>query len=141
MFQLYAHDFSEFVPLPLTESGRFSVTVSEAWWTQPDHHAYFVRVDDRLAGFALVRRGSRLREDREVMDVAEFFVVRGERRQGVGLRAARALLTRFPGRWEVRVREANLAALQFWSSALATVGPPALSSYVVDDVAWRVLRV
>lgn len=141
LFQLYAHDFSELVSLRLEPTGRFAVTVSESWWTQPDHHPFFLRIDGRLAGFALARRGSRVRLDQDVMDVAEFFVVRGERRRGVGVRGAALLLTNFPGRWEVRVRAANRAASSFWSAALprlASVGPVE-SSFVADDVDWRLL--
>lgn len=142
LFELYAHDFSEHVPLELRASGRFEITAGEIWWTRADHHPFFLRVDGRLAGFALVRQGSRTCEDREVMDVAEFFVVRRERRKHVGQRAAHALLERFPGRWEVRVRQSNPAALSFWSVVLDAVGlaKPEVSTFFANGVDWHVLR-
>jgi predicted acetyltransferase len=46
--------------------------------------------------------------------MAEFFVLRRYRRQGVGERAARAAFGRFPGPWEVRERAGNDAAIAFW---------------------------
>lgn len=97
LFELYAHDFSEHVPLDLKESGRFELSAGELWWTRDDHHPFFVRVAQRLAGFALARKGSKITADPAVMDVAEFFVVRGERGKQVGRQAALALLGRFPG--------------------------------------------
>jgi predicted acetyltransferase len=142
LFELYAHDFSEYVPLQLKASGRFEVAVSELWWTRDDHHPFFTMVNGRLAGFALARRGSKITGDTEVMDVAEFFVVRGERRKGVGQCAAQLLLTQFAGRWEVRVRQSNAPALAFWSRLLGIVAvqKPQVSSYSAADVAWHVLR-
>lgn len=142
LFELYAHDFSEYVPLELRESGRFELTVSEVWWTRADHHAFFVRVGGRLAGFALVRKGSKITDDPDVMDVAEFFVVRAERRKGTGRQAALALLGRFPGRWEVRVRKTNQPALHFWLRVLEGASDRGVDHSMHSDnqVDWHVLR-
>jgi predicted acetyltransferase len=142
LFQLYAHDFSQHVSLELTNSGRFKVSAGELWWTRDDHHPFFVRVAGRLAGFALARKGSKVADDPAVMDVAEFFVVRGERGKGVGRHAALGLLVRFPGRWEVRVRQSNPLALKFWSRVLefgsgCKADPVA---FLADGVDWHVLR-
>lgn len=51
--------------------------------------------------------------------MAEFFVVRGWRRRGMGTRAAHAVWRRFPGMWEVRVTQANVTAQPFWAGAIA----------------------
>jgi predicted acetyltransferase len=142
LFELYVHDFSEQVPLDLQPNGRFELPIDERWWTGVDHFPFLIRVDGKLCGFALVRRGSRVTEEVDVMDVAEFFIVRGARAKGVGARAAHALFTAFPGRWEIRVRQTNVAAGKFWrkvaerrTGAAATVTP-----FSAKDVAWEVLR-
>ena len=77
LFELYAYDFSEVVPLELNSDGRFDVGVGEHWWSSEDHFPFLIRHDHKLCGFALVRKGSRLTGASDVMDVAEFFVVRG----------------------------------------------------------------
>jgi predicted acetyltransferase len=78
----------------------------------------------------------------DVMDVAEFFVLRGVRSKGVGTSAAHALFAPFPQAWEVRVRQTNVAALRFWTRAAETwVGRPVASSPFSDKgVEWNVLR-
>jgi predicted acetyltransferase len=53
--------------------------------------------------------------------MADFFVVRRHRRDGVGTEAARQIWNRFPGRWEIRVMESNKAAYKFWAHAIKTV--------------------
>lgn len=141
LFELYAYDFSEHVPLPIKASGRFELTLADAWWTREDHFAYFIQLRGELAGFALVRAGSRVTSASEVMDVAEFFVLRGMRGRGIGRSAAHALFRAFPGAWEVRVRRTNVAAMQFWSGAVESfVGQPVSSRpFSVAGIDWDLL--
>jgi len=142
LVELYAHDFSEHVPLDLKPTGRFDISLGDRWWTD-GHYPFFIRYDEKLCGFALVRRGSKFTGAMDVMDVAEFFVIRGARRRNVGATAAHSLFTAFPGGWEIRVRQSNAAALQFWSSAVEEwVGRPVASAQVsFEGVDWNVLRI
>lgn len=76
------------------------------------------------------------------MDVAEFFVLRGERRRKVGARAANALLSAFPGCWEIRVRQANVPARAFWSRVVAArAGSVEPSAYTQNGVDWFVFAI
>ena len=140
--ELYAHDFSEHVPLALNPNGRFDVDLGDKWWT-PGHYPFFIHCDRKLCGFALVRRGSKFTGAAHVMDVAEFFVVRGARRRKVGTAAALVLFRAFAGEWEIRVRRSNAAAFAFWSRAAAEwIGRPATSTRVTfEGVDWHVLHV
>ena len=143
LFELYAHDFSEYVPLDLNPAGRFDAKIDAKWWTDDDHHAYFVRSDGKLVGFALVRKGSRVTSDPGVMDVTEFFVVRGARRRGIGIKVAHALFAAFPGAWEMRFRRSNVPARAFWTrTAAAWNGEPAtITAFVREGVDWEVIQV
>jgi predicted acetyltransferase len=142
LFELYCYDFSELLRLPLRATGRFEIPVGD-WWTREGHFPFFIQRGDELVGFALVRRGSRITGADDVMDVAELFVVRSARRSGIGAEAARQLFERFPGPWEIRVRETNASALAFWSRvASVRHGARVLSEpFERDGVAWRLLRV
>lgn len=142
LFELYAHDFSEFVPRDIGPNGRFDVPIDEEWWTIGDHFPFFIRHAGALAGFALIKRGSRLTDARDVMDIAEFFVVRGARGKNVGSSAAHALFTAFPGKWEIRVRRSNSTALAFWSRAVEKwLGRPVASTpFSTDGIDREVFR-
>lgn len=67
------------------------------------------------------------------MDVAEFFVLRGFRRLGVGTRAAHEVWGRFPGRWEVRVMDRNRKARGFWARAIKDFVDEAVESFLFDE--------
>jgi predicted acetyltransferase len=120
LLELYAHDLSVAFALDVGDDGRFGYEALPRYWSEPDRRfAFLVRCDGRVAGFALVTRGSPASEDPAVLDVAEFFVLRRHRHHGVGRRAATLLWQRFPAAaWTVRVSEANADAVPFWRSVV-----------------------
>jgi len=118
LLHLYVHDFSEFLGLKPSDEGWFSYPSLPLYWSEPGRAAYLVRSEGSLVGFALVAKGSLVSDDPAVLDVAEFFVVRGVRRRGVGQAAAHQLFRSSPGKWEVRVAEFNVAAQHFWKSVI-----------------------
>jgi predicted acetyltransferase len=119
LLELYAHDFSEFHDLNIGEDGRFGYRALSLYWSEPHRHPFLIRMDGKLAGLVLVKKGSEISGDDDVWDIAEFFVIRGCRRRGIGTKVAHDVWKRFPGRWEVRVLEPNVSAQEFWAKAVA----------------------
>ena len=119
LLELYAHDFSEFLGIELGADGRFGYQQLPLYWQEPGRHPFLVRVDGKLTGLVLVKRGSVVSGDEAIWDMAEFFVVRGHRRRGIGTAIAHEVWRRFPGLWEVRVMEANESAHGFWERAIS----------------------
>jgi len=120
LIELYAYDFSEFLAIDVGEDGRFNYPKLPFYWTEPDHHPFLIRIDNKLGGFALIKKGSEVLDKPEVWDLAEFFILRRYRRHGAGIAAAHRLWALFPGPWEVRVMQANIAAQPFWAKAIAS---------------------
>ena len=118
MFELYAHDFSEFIDLRLGADGRFGYSYLPRYWTEPGHYPFFILVNGSFAGFVFVRKGSLVTGDPDVWDMAEFFILRSFRRAGLGLSVAMSVWQQHPGRWEVRVLRCNQHAVHFWSRAV-----------------------
>lgn len=119
MLELYAYDFSELIDLKLGADGRFGYEPLPLYWTDSNRHPFLIRADGHLAGLVFVRRGSDISSDADVWDMAEFFIVRGFRRLGLGMKAAHEIWRRFPGKWEVRVIDGNLRAKDFWARAIS----------------------
>jgi predicted acetyltransferase len=132
LLELYAHDFSEFHDVALRDDGRFGYADLPRYWLDPGRHPFLVRISGRLAGFVLAKRGSEVTGSETVWDMAEFFVVRGYRRRGIGTEIAHWVWGRFPGKWEVRVMEANHAAHHFWERAIVKFVGMAISSHRVE---------
>jgi len=90
---------------------------SPAWhryfWRRRGRRHFVIRVGGKLAGFALVSNHAHF-AGKDVREINDFFVLRKYRDRGVGTYAARMLLARFPGRWEVSEITWNVAARRFW---------------------------
>lgn len=140
LLELYAHDLSAWFDLEPGADGRFGYPHLARYWGEEGRHPFLLTVDGTLAGLVLVARGSRISGDRDVWDMAEFFVLRRHRRQGVGAAAAAEAFARFPGAWEVRVHERNAPALAFWRRAIDafTGGRASESSAEQDGIVRRV---
>jgi predicted acetyltransferase len=132
LLQLYAHDFSEFHEIEVGADGRFGYNDLPLYWRDPNRHALLVTMNGKLAGFVLVRRISDISTNELVWDLAEFFVLRGYRRHGVGTTASHQVWRRFPGLWQVRVMRSNRDGHRFWDHAIAAFTGQTIESAVVE---------
>ena len=101
LLELYLHDLSEAFPvIELGADGRFGYDKLPLYWSEPERRfPFLIRYRTKVAGFALITRGSPVSDDPDVFDVAEFFVIRRHRRSGVARQAAFLMWDSFPGRW------------------------------------------
>jgi predicted acetyltransferase len=117
LLQLYTHDFSDFwsgtARGDLNAQGLFDAYPLDEYCSQAHWAAMLICCDRALAGFCLVndRTHSGLHAQR---NLAEFFILRKYRGQGVGQRAAQSIFSRHPGSWEVAVARKNAPAREFW---------------------------
>ena len=123
LLQLYIHDFSEYwsgtSQGELEDDGRFLDYPLDSYWSDPRRVPLLLRLDGRLAGFALLN--DHAHTDAPVdWNMAEFFVARKHRGAGVGRAAAREIFSRYPGAWEVAVARLNVRALPFWRDTIAS---------------------
>lgn len=116
MIELYQHDFSEFTGDDLNEEGYFGYPYLETFWTEDDRVPFIARVKGRLAGFALVHTYTYWPANQYVM--AEFFILKKYRRQGIGRQVATYVFDQFPGRWEVDQLLNNIPAQHFWRKVI-----------------------
>jgi predicted acetyltransferase len=132
LIQLYLHDMTEFMPFPVGADGRFEYDFLDRFWCHP----YFIMHGDEIAGFALVVDECPLTGRAPCWFMAEFFVLRAYRGQGVGRKALSLALAAHHGQWHIAVPHANLAAQAFWGRALA--GRAAMARDIhFDGDDWR----
>ena len=140
LLELYIHDFSEFHELDIGADGRFGYSSLPLYWSVRGRYPFLVRIDGKLAGLALVKKGGGVSGNAEAWDMAEFFILRGYRRRGVGMQTAHEVWKRFRGPWEVRVMESNVPALHFWRRAISTFRGEGIQPVDVerDGKSWKV---
>jgi predicted acetyltransferase len=116
LWLMFRHDMSEFRGRLPNPDGTFRSERLAAAFERPDWAAYLLLAGDRPAGLAVVRDLTA-----PVRVLSSFFVVRGARRTGIGLRAVREITGRHPGAWEVAFQDDNGAAAEFWRRAAAAI--------------------
>ncbi|NUS12230.1 MAG: GNAT family N-acetyltransferase [Streptomyces sp.] len=122
LWLMFGHDMSEFQGLLPGADGSFRSDRLHAAFAGDGWAPYLFTCGAGPAGFAFVRG-----LDGPVRVLNSFFVVRGARRSGIGLRAVREVVGRHPGRWEVAFQDANPGAVRFWRRAAEEVAPGAWS--------------
>jgi predicted acetyltransferase len=137
LLQLYIHDFSELIPVDIGDDARYSYKNLALYWSDASRLPFLARLDGKLAGFALV---TRIPEDDEAYDMAEFFVLRRYRRRGIGRELAEKVWLDCRGRWQIRVMANNRAALRFWTSSIANFTQRSADSRssMIDGTEWRI---
>lgn len=117
-WQLFLHDLSEFRDSHPDEHGAFKRRHLEPYLLRdPDRVAYLVEGPTGPVGFAFVYglTGTVRRFD-------QLFIVRSQRRAGVGRVAANTIVRRHPGPWEVGFQNENPIAARFWRRLAAEIG-------------------
>src|SRR3954452_5196161 len=142
LWELYVHDFTEFVLREPGPDGRFETDEGFAARVAPPLELLWIRRAGRVAGFVFIRPHRHLDGDPAVSDVAQFFVLRAHRRAGVGGAAAALAFARRPGAWEVRETTANVPAQRFWRQVVGEVTGGSFSerAWSKDGADWVVQR-
>ncbi|MEV6502525.1 GNAT family N-acetyltransferase [Streptomyces prunicolor] len=115
LWLMFRHDMSEFgtrerLQLPNTDGTFRSERVDAAFdGRDGDWAPYLFWSGEHPVGLAFVRG---ITTPTRVLN--SFFVVRGARRGGVGMRAVRDVVARYPGEWEVAFQDGNPGAVAFW---------------------------
>jgi predicted acetyltransferase len=123
--RLYTYDLSEiatqFHGYQCDEKGLYAECV-RGFIEDPSSDCYLLKMTEEWAGFAIVKRKTQTENSDskpKVSQMAEFFLVRKFRRQGVATTAACRIFDCYPGEWEVSVWPENHAACSFWNSAIS----------------------
>ena len=133
LFSYYIYDMTEYMKWNPDHEGKFSYDPSQfdVYWELEDHIPYFIYAESELAGFVLVRRYP---HDLSTYDVAQFFVLRKFKGQGVGKEALTKVVHILPGKWQIRVLLENSGALSFWKSAVSNIVGEKYSVSKANDV-------
>ena len=132
LIQLYLYDMTESMPFPVGPDGRFEYDFLDRFWRFP----YLIHAGTDIAGFALVIDECPLTSRKPCFFMAEFFILKAYRRQGLGQATLAAITARHAGNWHIGVPLANQPAQAFWGRALAPYHPMT-SDIHFDGDDWR----
>lgn len=132
LIELYEYDFSEYEDSDVNAYGLYGYSYLDYYWTENNRYAYFIKVNGKLAGFAMVCGYCYVSKDSETLFMSEFFIMKKYRRQGIGKYAAKEVLQKHPGKWELTVHPKNPISHNFWKRVITEIAQDEMK--VVEQV-------
>ena len=119
LMQFYIYDFSEFIRYDVEDNGLFATypDLNDYWKPDNNKFPYIIKKDDKYAGFVLVKFVSS--EDRSFFSMAEFYILKRYRKEGIGKAIALRIFELHKGHWEVFQKESNKPAQLFWNKVIS----------------------
>lgn len=130
LFQLYHYENSDWAAEDVGEDGLFdacAVAIGD-YVSDPAKGAYWIRKDGALAGF-VVTEPVTLADGSVAQELADLFILKRYRRQGLALAAVRELALTFQGAWLVAVYRDDTRAASFWRQAFASLALSSVRQY------------
>lgn len=130
LFQLYYYENSDWAAEDVGEDGLFDACAASIadYVNNPAKGAYWIRKDGALAGF-VVTEPADLPGGRRAEELADLFVLKRYRRQGIALAAVRELASKFEGPWIVAVYQNDSRAAAFWRQAFTNLALASVRRY------------
>ena len=118
LMELYIYEFSIYSNEDINEYGHYRYGHIDDYWEEEGRFPYLIRVDGKIAGFALVCPHCDYRKEEGARCIGEFFVMLKYRRMGIGEKVAAQLFDRHRGLWEICYWRNNLPASKFWKKVV-----------------------
>ena len=120
--QKYLYEMTNFYDDPMDENGNYHYGHFDEYFSDPKRKAYFICNDGVLVGFAMLCPYSNIGQDPD-FTMAEFTIFPSFRRRHMALDAAKMILARHPGKWEIKYNEKNRGAKSLWHTVAEPYEP------------------
>ena len=137
LLELYQYDLSVVTDDDVDQFGLYGYSYLDCYWVEEKRYPYLFLFREAFAGFALVNKVNWLPENDGAHSMAEFFVLKKYRRQGLGTVVAQYVINRFPGKWEIRILDENRSAIQFWRHVISNLTSGRFVERIPESHLWR----
>ena len=118
LLEKYLYEFSQWEKTDVGDDGLYHYEWLDYYLTEKNRFPYFIKVDDRLAGFVMISDYPEVPEETTDFCLSEFFIMYKYRRKGYGRDAVFQVLDKHHGRWQLKCHPHNLASVYFWNSVI-----------------------
>lgn len=113
LLEKYDYEFSQWDKRDVNNLGLYGYQYLDYYWTEKNRWTYFVLVNQKLAGFAMINDIPEV-DDRETdFQIAEFFILYKYRRSGIGKHLLFNVLNKHRGRWQLKCHPKNVVSVYF----------------------------
>lgn len=112
LLEKYNYEFSQYDERDVNDFGLYGYKYLDNYWTENRRHAFFIKVNKKLAGFVMVRKLDEA--DKNTYSISEFFIMYKYRRLGLGRYSAYKMFDMFKGDWGFFYHKKNETSKHFW---------------------------
>ena len=117
--ELYIYELSQYNPIEVNDLGLYeSLDDLDLYWIEKNRNPYFIKVDNKLAGFILVYDGRQIDEIESNYAIDDFFIMYKYKRQGIGKYCVNYIFDKFKGKWQIWFHPKNEPAKKFWTKTI-----------------------
>lgn len=119
LLEKYLYEFSQWEKTDVNEDGMYGYEYLDCYFTEKNRYAYFIMVDEKLAGFIMVSDYPEVPGTELDYCLSEFFVMHKYRKQGVGRESVFNVLDLHHGKWQLKRHPHNIPSVYFWNKVIA----------------------
>jgi predicted acetyltransferase len=117
--ELYIYELSQYAPMDVNDNGLFdNLDDIDTYWTEKNKYPYFIKVNNKLAGFILVYDGRQIDEIESSYAIDDFFIMLNYKRQGIGQYCIKYIFEKYKGKWQIWFHPNNKPAKYFWTKII-----------------------
>ena len=117
LLEKYHYEFSQYNDMDVNQFGLYDYDYLDCYWTEENRYPFFIKVDDKLAGFMMVNDYQEVPLGTDYT-LAEFFVMYKYRGKGVGRHSVKYLFDNFSGKWHLCYHPKNEISKLFWHNVV-----------------------
>ena len=117
LIEKYEYEFSLYNKNDVNDLGLFGYDYLDNYWTEDNRFVYFIKVDNKLAGFVMVNDYP-IKNMETSYTMSEFFVLYKYRNLGVGSFVAKSMFNNFKGKWGLMYHPKNITSKNFWNKVV-----------------------
>jgi predicted acetyltransferase len=117
LIEKYEYEFSQYDTKDVNDLGLYGYDYLDNYWTEKNRFVYFIKVDNKLAGFVMVNDYP-LPNLETNYSMSEFFIMHKYRKMGVGTFAVKSMFEKFIGKWGLMYHPHNIISKNFWNKVV-----------------------
>jgi predicted acetyltransferase len=118
LLEKYLYEFSQYDNHDVNDIGLYGYDYLDNYWTEDNRGAYFIRIDNKLAGFFMVNDYREI-EIETNCTLSEFFIMHKYRKLGIGTYTANYIFDNFKGKWQLMYHPKNTVSKIFWNKIVS----------------------
>ena len=118
LLEKYLYEFSQWEKTDVDEDGLYGYEYLDCYFEEENRFPYFIKVDDKIAGFVLICDYPEVPEEETDFCLSEFFIMHKYRRNGYGKEAVFKVLDLHHGKWQLKRHPHNIGSVIFWNKVI-----------------------